>query len=409
MKLRILSILIIIAAVFPLFAEESLPARSEALPADSETEQVIREEEDPEQHGIDYEYDDIKLEEPHLDSIPEQPVKEGNWWKQLRKNNFDLADTTIRYPKFLGFCVKVYNWADRVFNSYDTTYVAGTGRRWKARLLSDLWLDSYLLKPYRETPIRMMSDPYINVGAYIHYMAVSIGYSIDPANIFTGKDSYHNKLEYSFNCARFNIEGHYWENSGGTYIRTFGKYKNGKLTKKKLDAVHMKFFDIYGYFFFNNRKFAWGAAYSYSKYQLKSAGSAVIGLSYSNNDIAIDFSQLPEELMPYLTLEPKKYKFHYKALNIISGYSYNWVLNRHLLFNVSCFPGIGAAHTYEDNIDKKKNLFAMSIRGLMSLTYNYKDFFICGVAKFNGCLYSSKSYTFFSSVENAQLSIGMRF
>ena len=56
------------------------------------------------------------------------------WWNRLKGRNLDMKDSTVIYPRFLGFCVKVYNWADRTFNSYDTTYVAGTGKRWKAVL-----------------------------------------------------------------------------------------------------------------------------------------------------------------------------------------------------------------------------------------------------------------------------------
>ena len=29
------------------------------------------------------------------------------WWNQLKQRRLNLADTTVRYPRFLGFCVKV--------------------------------------------------------------------------------------------------------------------------------------------------------------------------------------------------------------------------------------------------------------------------------------------------------------
>ena len=133
---------------------------------------------------------------------------EHNWWKLLKQGKLNLADTTVEYPKFMGFCVKVYNWADKTFNSYDTTYVVGTGRRWKARVVSDNWVDSYYLNIEKKMPIRMMSDIYCNAGAYVQYMAVSVGYSLDMSNVIGNKPSNHKKLEFNFNCARFNIEGH---------------------------------------------------------------------------------------------------------------------------------------------------------------------------------------------------------
>ncbi len=334
---------------------------------------------------------------------------EHNWWKLLKQGKLNLADTTVEYPKFMGFCVKVYNWADKTFNSYDTTYVVGTGRRWKARVVSDNWVDSYYLNIEKKMPIRMMSDIYCNAGAYVQYMAVSVGYSLDMSNVIGNKPSNHKKLEFNFNCARFNIEGHYWENTGGSFIRTFGKYDNGHLIKREFPGVTQKTIGVNGYFFFNNRKFAMGAAYNFSKFQKKSAGSAIIGFNYNNLYISMDLSRIPQELKPYLTIDPKIYRFHYNSYCLMSGYSFNWVINPHLLFNISAFPGIGFTHAYEDSVEKDSKLFAMTLKGQSSITYNLGDFFVCAVAKLDGNWYNSGNYSFFSSVENAQISVGVRF
>lgn len=336
-------------------------------------------------------------------------LESRNWWHLLKKGELNIADTTVEYPKFLGFCVKVYNWADKTFNSYDTDYVVGTGRRWKARVVSDNWVDSYYLNIGKNMPIRMMSDIYCNAGAYLQYMAVSIGYSLDMSNVIGNKPSNHKKVEFNFNCARFNIEGHYWENTGGTFIRTFGDFNRGHLIKKEFPGVVQKTIGINGYFFFNNRKFAMGAAYNFSKFQKRSAGSAIIGFNYNNLDITMDLSQIPAELKPYLNIDPHRYKFHYNSYCLMSGYSFNWVLNPHFLFNISAFPGLGYTRAYEDSAERGAGLFAITLKGQSSLTYNLGDFFVCAVAKLDGNWYNSSSFSLFSSVENAQLSMGVRF
>lgn len=342
--------------------------------------------------------------------ISENDAQESrNWWHLLKKGKLNLADTTVEYPKFLGFCVKVYNWADKTFNSYDTDYVVGTGRRWKARVLSDNWVDSYYLDIGKKMKMRMMSDFYCNAGAYLQYMAVSVGYSLDMSNVIGNKPSNHKKLEFNFNCARFNIEGHYWENSGGTFIRTFGDYNKGHLIKQEFPGVSQKTIGLNGYFFFNNRKFAMGAAYNFSKFQKRSAGSAIIGFNYNNLDITMDLSKIPEVLKPYLSIDPHLYRFHYNSYCLMSGYSFNWVLNPHLLFNISAFPGVGYTHAYEDSAERGAGLFAVTLKGQSSLTYNLGDFFVCAVAKLDGNWYKSSDFSLFSSVENAQLSVGVRF
>ncbi|MDE6793476.1 MAG: DUF4421 family protein, partial [Muribaculaceae bacterium] len=119
------------------------------------------------------------------DSMPSyQPSDKERWWlNRLKNRTLNLADTTVRYPKFLGFCIKVYNWADKFFNSYDPEYVVGTGKRWKVRVGSENWMDAYwltLLEPER-LDIGMASNLYSTIGGYLQYMAVSIGYSYDIA------------------------------------------------------------------------------------------------------------------------------------------------------------------------------------------------------------------------------------
>lgn len=384
---------VILLVCLPLSAKERGDTVSLPLPA-SETTSGNREED---------------LKQPGLILSDRDAEESRNWWQLLKKGRLNLADTTVEYPRFLGFCVKVYNWADRTFNSYDTTYVAGTGRRWKARVTSDNWVDSYYLNIDKKMPVRMMSDIYCNAGAYIQYMAVSVGYSLDMSNIIGNKPSNHKKLEFNFNCARFNIEAHYWENNGGTFIRTFGKYNDGHLIKKAFPGAAQKTLGINGYYFFNNRKFSMGAAYNFSKIQKRSAGSAIIGFNFNNLDITMDMAKIPEELKPHLTINPQIYRFHYNSYCLMGGYSYNWVLNPHLLFNISAFPGIGYTQSYEDSVEKDNKLFAMTIKGQGSLTYNIGDFFVCAIAKIDGNWYNSGNFSFFSSVENAQLSLGVRF
>lgn len=332
-----------------------------------------------------------------------------NWWHLLKRGQLNLADTTVEYPRFLKFCVNVYNWADHVFNSYNPEYVVGTGRRWKARVLSDNWVDSYAMNIKSDMPIRIMSDIYCNAGAYIQYMAVSLGYSLDLSNIIGNKPANHKKLEYGFNCARFNVEGHFWENTGGSYLRKFGKYNNGKLFKYEFPGVYFKSLGLHAYYFFNNKKYSQGAAYNFSKYQIKSAGSFIIGFSYNNITYSLDLSFLPYKFRPFANIPMDNYRIHYQSYCLMTGYGYNWVLNPHLLFNISVFPEIGITHCYTDSYQGNRILRAMNIRGRSSLTYNLGDFFLCLIAKIDGNWYYCDQLSFFSSIENASLSVGVRF
>ena len=333
-----------------------------------------------------------------------------NWWLNRLKNlDLNTKDTTIIYPKFIKFCVDVYNWGDHFFNPYDPEYVEGTGKRWKARVVNDNWLDSYAMRLPDKMSINMISNPYSNLGGYLQYMAVSVGYTYDMGKVLGNAPLNHKKWEFGFNCARFNVELYHHENEGGTYIRKFGDYKDGRLIKKKFPGVKMRSRGVNLIYFFNNERYSHGAAYNFSKLQKKSQGSMIAGIFYSNLKISFDLTQLPEELKPFLKMQETNYFFHYDSYAAVIGYGYNCVINPRLLFNITVLPSFGASHCYEDSQVVKKWMFTTNIAAQSSLTYNLNDWFFGLIGKMDGHWYKSGSYSLFSSIENFSANIGFRF
>lgn len=336
---------------------------------------------------------------------------EQHWWlNRLRQDrSLNLKDTTIVYPRFVKLCVDVYNWCDAFFNSYDPEYVVATGKRWKARVLNDNWVDSYVMTLPESLQANMLSDLYANLGGYIQYMAVSVGYTVDMGNLFGDTPLNHKKWEFGFNCARFNAEIYYQENTGGTFLRKFGDYNNGRLFKQNFPGLEMSNFGIEAVYFINNKRYSHGAAYNFSKIQKKSQGSFIAGFSYSKVKLRFDFSKLPPELLPYLTVPAESYLFHYNSYSAVVGYGFNWVIKPKLLFNVTATPTIGLGHCFEDSLEGEKYMLAMGIGSRMSLTYNLGNWFFSLIGKLNGHWYKSGTYSLFSSVENFSANIGFRF
>ena len=52
-------------------------------------------------------------------------------------------DSVATWGKFPKFCIDVYRWGDRTFNTYDSAYVVGTGKKFNVKLRMDSWLDYY--------------------------------------------------------------------------------------------------------------------------------------------------------------------------------------------------------------------------------------------------------------------------
>lgn len=331
-----------------------------------------------------------------------------DWLHLALKGYFNPKDTTVRYSKFMKLFNAVYNWGDRVFNSYDSTYVAGFGKNWKARLAFEAWTDSYNMR-VDNTSMLFLSEPYTTLGAYLHFMAVSVGYKIDLGKTFRSKPVRHTKFEFGFNCARFYAEFDYNSNTGGTYIRRFGNYKNKKFVREFFPGVKNSVLNFSIYYFFNNRKYANGAAYNFSRLQKKSAGSFLLGFNHCYQHTEINFATLPEDMLPYLTFNTTRYNFRYHEFCLMLGYGYNWVLNKHLLFNATLQPSIGVTRGYEDSYDGTKLMLALNGNGRVSLTYNLKDFFTCLILKSNIQWYNSDRLSLFTGIHNFQLSVGYRF
>lgn len=333
-----------------------------------------------------------------------------DWWlNRLRSGTLNLADKSIIYPRFVGFCVDVYNWADVTFNGTDPEYIEGTGRRWKATLKSDNWLDSYAMVFRHNIPVWMFSDPYCNAGFWLSYMAVSVGYSLDMSNVIGNRPANHKKWDFNFSCARFWFDLYSNSNTGGTFLRRFGGYKDGRIIHREFSGVKFKNYGIDGYFFFNSWKYSQGAAYSFSRIQRRSAGSFILGLDISKHDINVDFSSLPEDMLQYIEGEPLKYRFLYTDYAILVGYGYNWVFAKNLLLNITALPAVGFKHSFSESSTGRADMWSLGFKGRLSITYNLGDFFAGFQGKVDGHWFRGKEYNFFNSIENMALIVGVRF
>ncbi len=348
--------------------------------------------------------------EVRLQAIKEaQQEANRNWWYLFKKGQLKMDDPTVEWPKFLGFCVKVYNWGDHVFSSTDPEYVVGTGKRWRARLINDNWNDSYYMRFRNKFKSLMSGNVHVLAGASLQYMAVSYTYTLDISHMVTGGPIDYRKQEFGFNCARFSINGYAYSNGGGTFIRNFGNYLGHKHIRMPFSGVDMKSLGLEGYYYINGHKYSQAAAYAFSKIQKKSHGCFMVGFAYCNQNIAFDFTKLPDELKPYMTFEDTKYRFHYNDYDLLFGYGYNCVMGRHWLYNITVIPGVGFNHCYEDSYDGSAKLLSISGRAMTSFTYNNGNWFAGLQANLRGNWYHSGSTTLFNTVESVLLSGGYRF
>lgn len=333
------------------------------------------------------------------------------WWKQLYETGFRIHDPRINYPRAMRFFLKIYDWGDKTFNSYDTAYVVGAGKNWKIMTKNYNWMESYMMmfSIHTKDMMHIRSEIYNDLGFHLSFMAVSLGYTAK-VNNWAGHASNRSNFNFNFTCSRFSANIDLLSTSGDTRITHFGKYNNGKSFNYKFDDITHKSFSGEAYYFLNHLKYSQAAAYCFSKYQLKSAGSAILGFAFNNQRIRMNFSSLPTEMKDALPSLENLYRFRYCDYGILAGYGHNWVLKpRRWLINLTGIPSMGFRHSYSDSSEGKKNMLAANIRARLAFVYNHKALFASITGRFDGHLFFNSRYGFFNSTESLSAIIGARF
>lgn len=339
-------------------------------------------------------------------------VNQAYWIKQLMRNNFRINDPGVCYPAFPRFALKVYNWGDRTFNSYDTTYVVGTGKNWKLQGKTFNWMETSMITFPKRMGINMHSELYSDAGFSLSFMAVSIGYMWNVNKLFSSTPTSRRTFNFDFTCSRFSLNYQSVSSTGGMILTKFGDFNDGHHFHYKFGSTSNVSKTLDAYWFFNHYKYSQGAAYSYSKYQLRSAGTALVGFNYTGQNITMDFSTLPSEMLVHMPLENPLFLSHYRSYNALGGYAYNWVLRpRRWILNTVAMAAVGYRKlaTQADNRDVSSQI-ANNFRLNVAAVYNHRALFASLTARMNGFVnYNAHEFTHFNAIVSLMGTVGMRF
>ena len=346
---------------------------------------------------------DDKLNEPY-----DTTRNSGYWWRALKHGHVDFNDSTMGYPKFVMFCYRTYVWGDRAFNSYDSDYVVGTGKNWKLFLKSNNWVDSYIGHPVKEVNQIIYSNLVSNIGITLSFMAVSVGYSLGVSNLIHG-DNVSNKVDFSFTCARFAADAYYWENKNDINATYRIKNADNVLHKLRQSGVSRKAMGLTAYYFFNNKRYAQAAAYCFSKYQKRSAGSWLAGFSLQHYDVKIDVEKLSEDVRPFFPTQADAPRILYNDYCLLFGYGHNWVLSSNWLLNFTITPYIGYRYNHFPNAGDKSSNVSLNCRARLAAVYNHRQFFMGFQSYADHHRYASKNSRLVNSLLDFSVLAGIRF
>lgn len=320
-------------------------------------------------------------------------------------------DSIAEWGKFPRFCVDTYRWGSNFFNSYDSTYVQGSGKLFNVKTRAQTWTDAYHFRFGNAYDMDMMSDVNTSLGFYLTYMAVSVGYDMNVGKYFNGGQRARKRFNFQFNCSLFAFEYYSQHNDVGTNIRRMGPKGHVEHTNTPFKGINTRSWGVDMYYFFNHRHYSQAAALYYSKIQVKSGGSFFAGLSFFGDDYRFDFTSLLDRdaLLPE-GWDPSNYRVKQKNYALRVGYAYNWVFRPGWVFAVWEAPVIGLSRGYINHPDDKKSTFALSNRFRASLVYNHKKKWFFGIV-INGetGLVYGKQHNLLVNNLSAEASAGFRF
>ncbi len=338
-------------------------------------------------------------------------VSKTYWIKQLIDNGFRIHDEGVCYPRFPRFCLNVYNWGDRTFNSYDTAYVVGTGKNWKLQGKSYNWMETSTITIPKQSSVNMHSDLYSDAGFSLNFMAVSIGYMWNINKLFTDPTN-RRTFNFDFTCSRFSLNYQSVSSTGGMIITQFGDYNNGHRLHYKFDdcSTDSKTLDVY--WFFNHYRYSQAAAYSYSKYQLRNAGTPLVGFNFTEQHIKMNFNGMPAIMLEHSPLESNEYQSDYRSYCAMGGYSYNWVLKpRRWLINATGMVAVGYRQLISSGDERdSKSRVANNFKINIAAVYNHKALFAAFTARGMGYVnYNMGDLSHLNTIISFTAAVGMRF
>ncbi len=337
-------------------------------------------------------------------------VSKTYWIKQLIDNGFRIHDERVCYPRFPRFCLNVYNWGDRTFNSYDTAYVVGTGKNWKLQGKSYNWMETSTITIPKQSSVNMHSDLYSDAGFSLNFMAVSIGYMWNINKLFTDPTN-RRTFNFDFTCSRFSLNYQSVSSTGGMIITQFGDYNNGHRLHYKFDdcSTDSKTLDVY--WFFNHYRYSQAAAYSYSKYQLRNAGTPLVGFNFTEQHIKMNFNGMPAIMLEHSPLESNEYQSDYRSYCAMGGYSYNWVLKpRRWLINATGMVAVGYRQLISSGDERdSKSRVANNFKINVAAVYNHKALFAAFTARGMGYVnYNMGDLSHLNTIISFTAAVGMR-
>ncbi len=331
-----------------------------------------------------------------------------------------MVGDTIAVKKKKSFLSRVVDPFAKFFFDVNPDYVTTSQYNFQALEQAKYNYETYRFKSPDGAVIGLSPRKSLKLGPYIGWSIIFVGVTVDLFHM--SDESNRKEWDISLYTLPFVLDIYFRE--GGS-VCTIYRLKLGKDIDTS-PAIGLRFdefdSDIRGFDFtyvFNHKKFSLPAAYNQGAPQIRSSGSFLAGIGFTQHSLSIDWQEfdnlvhgaiptLPEHALDTLRFD----QVNYGDLSISGGYAYNWVFARHWLLAASL--SVGISYKYASSSTKYLNDLGETIRGLGDFKFKDLSFDINGRVGivyntgkwFFGASYIINSYNYSTSRFNTSSNFG---
>lgn len=321
------------------------------------------------------------------------------------------STTSFAEPVDSAFFYKCKNWYISNFNTYDSCFVTRPQKRFAVQLIDDNYIDfqsiGSLTKLKDSYIISTQSDICSNLGISFTWRPFTVSYYTSISNITNFHYTEIKRFRSRFSNSKVAFCAEYFKDNGKHSVREL-KGKASELDGEfgNINSFNFKSIQVELNYFFNNKRYAHSAAYTFSSIQRTSAGSFIAGIAYNWQSYNIDYSELSPTVQKFLNDSAK----HHSSCNdfcVSVGYGYNLVVAKNLVFNITLLPRMG--YKYYNVDGDYHNLTAFDPSSSTAIAYNKNAFFCGAQANFDYCLNYYNHYFINNAILNFRINMGYRF
>lgn len=259
------------------------------------------------------------------------------------------------------------------------------------------------------------------LGPYIGYSFIFFGYKIDIGSKRTSLN--RSNLYLSIYSPLIGID-YYYEKGEDNYrlkkVSGFDSYEAKHLHNVSIPGLSTYLKSLNIYYVFNHKRFSFPAAYSQSTQQRRSAGSFILGFTYTKQKLHFDHTQLPSYLLynsegyPIVNDGLKVSYIEYRNYSLSSGYSYNWVFAKNMLGNLTLTPTVGYNVNRGEKLEVDLQMFSFKRLNIdfisrASVVWNTGKFYAGASAIAHTYSYKKSEFSIRNSLFSAQVYAGVNF